>query len=274
MSGSARIAPLSRDQAIVLASLSAITVLAWLYLIDMARGMSPGAMGGMPGMAMPTQAIAMSPMSGSFVIAAIMWVVMMVGMMLPSAMPMILLFTTVQRNQGQGTPRTRSWGPRCRPVLMSGLFAGGYLLVWGGFSIAAAGLQIALQQTSLLSPGLALTDARITGAAFLLAAAFEISPLKNRCLTHCRTPFAFVVQHWRPGAWGALRMGAHHGAYCVGCCLVLMLLLFAAGVMNLLWVAALSVLVLLQKVLPGGRLVSLATGAGMLAVGVWILAAR
>jgi predicted metal-binding membrane protein len=259
MSAPARLLPLARDRWIVLASLVGMTALAWLCLIDMADGMNRTAMGDMAGVAMPAEAAALAPMSGRFAIAAVMWAVMMAGMMLPSAMPMILLFAAVQRSRAG------------RPAPMSALFAAGYLLVWGGFALAAAALQLALQRRSLLSPALALADARVTAAAFLLAGAFEFSALKNRCLARCRAPFAFVVRHWRPGATSAVAMGARHGGFCLGCCWALMLLLFAAGVMNLLWVAALSGLVLLQKVLPGGRAVSAATGLAMLGVGAWLL---
>ncbi len=238
---------MSRDRAIVLLSLVGVCLLAWAWL----GAMTP-TMADMPDMPMPS-------LARQYALAALMWAVMMVGMMLPSAAPMILLFTTVQRKQGG------------RPVLMSGVFGAGYLLVWGGFAIVAAGLQLALAQAALLSPSLMLVSARAAGVVFLLAAAYEFSPLKNRCLTRCQSPFAFITQYWRRGLGGALRMGVLHGAFCVGCCWVLMLLLFAAGVMNLVWVAALSVLILLQKVLPGGRLVPRVTGAAMAVVGVTCL---
>lgn len=257
---------LSRDQAIVLASVAAITALAWLCLIDMARaghpddllpatpGISAPGMGDMSGMAMTDMPL--SPMPASLPTTAAMWAVMMAGMMLPGALPMILFFTVVQRQQGS------------RPVAMSALFAAGYLLVWGAFALAAAGLQIALERAALLSPALSLGDVRITALAFVGAGLFEFSALKNRCLAQCRSPFAFVLRHWRRGGWGALCMGAQHGLFCLGCCWVLMLLLFAAGVMNLLWVAALAVLVLLQKLLPGGRAVAIGSGLGMLGIGI------
>jgi predicted metal-binding membrane protein len=241
---------LSREQIVVLLSLIGIMLLAWLYLIDMARGMSAQEPG-MPDMAMP-------PGMG-WLVAATMWTVMMIGMMLPAATPMILLYATVQRKQGR------------RPLLMTAVFVAGYLLLWAGFAIAGAGLQLALADRAQLTPGLTLVSVRVTGAAFLLAAFYEFSPLKNRCLEHCRGPLTFITRHWRPGISGAFRMGVTHGAYCLGCCWALMLLLFAAGVMNLAWVAALSVLVLLQKVLPGGRAVPTATGGAMLVTALVLL---
>ena len=206
----------------------------------------------MPGMAM-------SSAPAPFLLTATMWAVMMIGMMLPSATPMILLFTMVQRKQGT------------RPVLTTGAFAVGYLLIWGGFAVVAAALQVGLGQMALLSPSLAFVSTRLAGLVFLLAAAYEFSPLKNRCLTQCSSPISFITSHWRPGIVGALRMGVSHGAFCVGCCWALMLLLFTAGVMNILWVVVLSVLVLVQKLLPYGRMITRATGAAMAVVGMVLL---
>ena len=241
---------ISRDRLIVVSSLVGITGLAWAYLFALSQYMS--GMDDMPGMGMPS---APAP----FLITATMWAVMMIGMMLPSAMPMILLFTIVQRKQGK------------RPVLTTGTFGVGYLIIWGGFAIAAAGLQVELGHLALLSPSLAFVSKRLAGLTFLLAAAYEFSPLKNRCLTQCSNPLSFITVHWRPGIAGALRMGIVHGAFCVGCCWALMLLLFTAGVMNLLWVAALAVLVLAQKVLPHQRATTVVTGAAMGVIGVVLL---
>jgi predicted metal-binding membrane protein len=241
---------ISRDRAIVVASLAAIAGLAWAYLFGLTQDMS--SMDDMPGMAMRSE-------PASFSLTATMWAVMMVGMMLPSATPMILLFTMVQRKQGK------------QPVLTTGAFAAGYLVIWGGFAVAAAGLQIELGEMALLSPSLTLVSKRLAGMAFLLAAVYEFSPLKNRCLTQCSSPIGFIMSHWRPGVAGAFRMGACHGVFCVGCCWALMLLLFSAGVMNLLWVAGLAVLVLVQKILPYGRVTTTATGTAMAVIGAAIL---
>jgi predicted metal-binding membrane protein len=240
----------ARDRAIVLASLVAIVGVAWAYLLGLSRAMS--GMDDMPDMAM-------EPVAGSFLLTTIMWSVMMVGMMLPSATPMILLFTMVQRKQG------------AYPVLTTGAFAVGYIIIWGGFAVLAASLQMALAEMALLSPSLTLVSARVGGATFLAAAIYEFSPIKNRCLTQCINPLQFATSHWRPGVEGALRMGVIHGAFCLGCCWVLMLLLFAAGVMNLIWVAVLAALVLLQKTLPNGRMTTTVTGIVMLGIGVILL---
>ena len=238
---------ISRDRAIVIASLVAVAGLAWAYLFGLSQDMT--GMDDMPGMVM---ASAPAPFS----MTATMWTVMMVGMMLPSAMPMILLFITVQRKQGK------------QPILMTGTFVTSYLLIWGAFAVAAAALQIELGDIALLSPSLTFVSTRLAGLAFLLAAAYEFSPLKNRCLTQCSSPIGFITSHWRPGILGAIRMGVSHGVFCVGCCWALMLLLFTAGVMNLLGVAVLAVLVLVQKVLPHPRVATTVAGTAMAVVGL------
>lgn len=240
----------SWDRTIVLAALVAIAGLAWAYLFSLGQNMSD--------MSDMTDMI-MQPGTGSFELTTAMWVVMMVGMMLPSAAPMILLYTTVQRKRGT------------RPVLMTGAFASGYVLVWGGFAVAATALQIILEHVALLSSSGEFISAKLAGLTFLLAAAYEFSPLKNRCLRQCNSPLGFITVYWRPGTAGGLRMGYLHGLFCVGCCWALMLLLFTAGVMNLFWVAALAVLVLVQKVLPYGRLTTTVTGTMMAAVGVTLI---
>jgi predicted metal-binding membrane protein len=239
-----------RDRAIVLASLVVIAGLAWIYLFNLAQNMAE--MGDMPGMVM-------SPTPAPFSLTAVMWAAMMIGMMLPSALPMILLFTTVQWKQGK------------QPVLATSSFAAGYLLIWVGFAVAAAAVQVKLEEMALLSQGLAFTSARLAGAAFLLSALYEFSPFKSRCLTQCSSPLAFITSHWRPGLVGALRMGLSHGAFCVGCCWALMLLLFTAGVMNLLWVAVLAALVLVQKVLPHPRVATTIAGSLMGVAGLVLI---
>jgi predicted metal-binding membrane protein len=239
-----------RDRTIVIVSLLAVAGLAWIYLIGLSQDMS--GMEEMPGMAMPSG-------SAPFSLIAIMWAVMMVGMMLPTALPMILLFIVVQRRQGE------------RPVLTSTAFAAGYLLIWGGFALVAAVLQTELRKAALLSPSLTFLSTKVAGTTFLLAAAYEFSPLKNRCLTQCSSPIGFITAHWYPGFAGAFRMGLLHGAYCVGCCGALMLLLFTAGVMNLIWVAALFLIVLFQKVLPYPRVATTTAGVALVAVGLVLI---
>jgi predicted metal-binding membrane protein len=152
------------------------------------------------------------------------------------------------------------------------VFVSGYLLVWAGFSLAAALVQAGLEHAALLTPMMESASKWLNGALLVAAGAYQLTPLKDLCLSKCRNPVQFFMTHWRPGTAGALRMGVTHGAYCVGCCWVLMLLLFAVGVMNLAWVAVIAAFVLLEKLLPAGRLVSRLAGAALIALGLAVLA--
>jgi len=156
---------------------------------------------------------------------------------------------------------------RMMPTL---LFACGYLLVWSAFSFLATGLQWALDRLTLLSPMLTTTNAVLGGLVFLLAGVYQLTPLKQSCLHHCRSPFGFLFSRWRDGWRGALSMGAEHGAFCLGCCWLLMALLFVVGVMNLLWVAALTLFVFGEKLLRGGVWIARISGVAMAAYGIWL----
>jgi len=262
-------AVLKRDRAVVLASLLVLLALAWVYLFRLSSEMAsmdaamPMDMPGMEGMANMPGMEGGVPATGSlaeFVMLALMWSVMMVGMMLPSAAPTILLFSALERKRSAGAIAGRV-----------AFFVAGYFLVWGLFSLAAAGGQTILGRLGLMSPLMALTGAVLGGAIFILAGMYEFTPLKNRCLVHCRSPLDWIPRHMRPGRAGALRMGMQHGAFCVGCCWVLMLLLFAGGVMNLLWVAAIAAIVLAQKLFPGGLLAARIAGAALIACGLFLI---
>jgi predicted metal-binding membrane protein len=192
-----------------------------------------------------------------------MWWVMMVGMMLPSVAPVILTFATVNRNR-----RARG-----EPYVPSALFVAGYLMVWGGFSLAATLAQEALERANLLSPMDMTTNSQLLGGLLFLAAGlYQFTPVKLACLRLCRSPLDFVINHWRDGPGGALRMGLTHGLHCLGCCWILMLLLFVGGAMNLLWVAILAGVVLIEK-LTTGPWIGRAGGMLLAAYGVWLLAA-
>jgi predicted metal-binding membrane protein len=245
---------LRRERVVILLALAGVTAIAWLYLFFVRDDMADMAMPMMDGM----QDMAM-PFAAPWVFA--MWWVMMLGMMLPSAAPMILMFEAVQRRQRE----------RERPYVPTAMFVAGYLIVWGGFSVAATAAQWGLQQGAFLSPMLGLASPILGGLLFILAAIYQFTPLKHACLRQCRSPFAFVLNHWRDGWDGALRMGAGHGLYCLGCCWVLMALLFAGGVMNLLWVAAIAAFVFAEKLLPGGVWVGRVGGVAMAAFGVSLL---
>jgi len=241
-----------RDRAILWGTLGAITALAWLYLVWMP--MSPGDFGGRAARLLG----AVSPGTADTALMFMMWAVMMVAMMLPSVAPMIETYARVASGRGP------------RPGYRVGLFAAGYVIIWTGFSALATAAQVMLQRAGMVSG--ALTATPILSAALLIAAGlYQVTPLKDVCLSKCRSPLGFLMTEWREGAGGALLMGLHHGAMCVGCCSMLMLLLFVFGVMNLAWVAALSVFVLLEKSLPAGRLIARLSGFAMLAGGVAIL---
>jgi predicted metal-binding membrane protein len=261
-------AVLRRDRLVVLVSLFLLLLLAWLYLFRLSAEMTNGGgmdMPGMEGMAdMPGMAGESAPATGvlaDFALLSSMWSVMMVGMMLPSAAPTILLFSALERKRGAG-----------EIVGRIAFFVAGYFLVWGLFSLAAAAGQTILGRLGLMTPQMAVTGAMLGGAVFILAGLYEFTPLKDRCLVHCRSPLDWIPRHLRPGRMGALRMGMQHGAYCVGCCWMLMLLLFVGGVMNLLWVAAIAAIVLVQKLLPGGLLATRIAGATLIACGIVLIA--
>lgn len=190
-----------------------------------------------------------------------MWTVMMAGMMLPSAAPAIALYGGLVRKHAE----------RGRTLPAVGIFVAGYLLVWTAFSAAATLLQAALQHFALLDPMMSSSSPPLSAVLLALTGAYQLTPLKDRCLARCREPIAFFVAHWRPGAVGALRMGLSHGAYCVGCCAVLMLLLFAVGVMDFAWIVALAAFVLVEKLVPGGRLAGRFAGVALIVLALGML---
>jgi predicted metal-binding membrane protein len=246
------------DRRIILLALFGVTAIAWLYLLAMRQGTSDMAMDSMPGMAMPTVA---SWTATALALTFAMWWVMMLGMMVPSAAPMILTFATLNRSR-------RAHG---QSFVSTSVFVLGYLIVWGVFSLCAAVAQWALDRIALLSPMMATTSPVLGGILLILAGLYQFTPLKQTCLRNCRSPFAFVLNHWHDGRAGALKMGLEHGAYCLGCCWVLMALLFVVGVMNLLWVAAIAVFVFAEKLLPGGVWIGRIGGCVMLGFGVMLL---
>jgi predicted metal-binding membrane protein len=201
----------------------------------------------------------------SFVLMALMWAVMMVGMMTPSAAPLVLLYARVGRQSAEAG----------RPLASAGWFVAGYLAAWTLFSIAATFAQWGLEQAALLTPMMRTASEPLGGAVLVLAGLYQWSTLKASCLAHCRSPLAFLQEHggFRREAGGAFRLGLHHGVYCVGCCWMLMALLFVGGVMNVLWIAGLAVLVLVEKATPVGRTIARVAGAVLLAAGAWLLLA-
>ena len=245
-----------RDRIVILAGLLAVAALAWGYLGHMAWQM--GAM--QMDMAMPQM---QQWTALDLLLLFLMWAIMMVAMMLPSAAPMILMFASVQRKRRE----------RSSPYVSTAVFVLGYLLIWSAYSALATLGQWGLHEAALLSPMMVSTSALLGGGLLIAAGLFQFTPLKHLCLTQCRTPFGFISTHWREGTRGALWMGIRHGSYCVGCCWILMALLFVAGVMNLLWIAVIAGFVLLEKVVPRGEWVSRAAGVILLAWGGWNIVA-
>ena len=192
------------------------------------------------------------------VLMFIMWWVMMVAMMLPSAAPMILLFATVNRRQRESG----------HLHVATSLFVLGYLVAWTVFSIIAVILQWEFERTRILSPMLTTTTVTFGAVLLIVVGIYQLTPIKHACLLHCRSPLAFLSTHWQGGALGALHMGLVHGIFCVGCCWLLMGLLFFGGVMNLYWVAGVALLVLVEKTLPAGHWISYGTGVALLVCGV------
>lgn len=229
-----------RSRAVTIVGLAILLLLAWAYLL---RG---AGMPAMPGMGA----------SPGFVTVASMWWVMMVAMMIPAASPAILLYGHVHRH---------SSGSESAPPTAA--FLAGYLACWLGFALIAGGLQ-----SWLVSPMSMALASRAAAAGLLIAAGlYQLSPFKAACLSHCRSPAAFLSRHYRPGSLGAFRLGVLHGAYCVGCCWLLMALLFVVGVMNMVWIVGLTLLIAAEKLLPGGQWVARVAGIAMIAWGTGLL---
>ena len=183
----------------------------------------------------------------------VMWAVMMAAMMLPTAMPMVSVFGTLNRSRGEAG----------RTVA----FVAGYLALWAAFGAAATVAQWMLQTRGLLSPMIVSMSPVLSAVVLVIAGAFQFTPLKHACLRACRAPLGFLLTDWRAGLWGAARMGVRHGLYCLGCCWALMALLFVGGAINLMWIAALTLLVAMEKLAPKGDLLAKALGALMIGAG-------
>jgi len=261
---------LRRDRVVVAAALAVVTALAWAYILWLAANMDMGGMD-MEGWRMIPAGIgimapAASPWSAvELALVFAMWAVMMVGMMLPSTAPMILLYARVGREAASAG----------KPLAPTGWFAAGYLAVWIGFAIVATATQLVLERAALLTPTMQGASGLLGGVVLIVAGLYQWTPFKESCLTHCRSPLHFIQRHggFRRDAHGSFTIGAKHGGYCVGCCWMLMALLFVGGVMNVLWIVGLSALVLLEKVLPVGRGLNRIAGLGMGVAGLGLLAA-
>jgi predicted metal-binding membrane protein len=247
-----------RDRVLIAGCIVVVTALAWAYLLHLDQRTTASA-ASQATMAEMGMVVNVPWRAYEVVFTFTMWAVMMVGMMGPSAAPVLLLFAEMQaRRAGQGAPRF---------ALAFGL---GYLAVWAGFSACAALAQWALHEATLLSATMATSSPWIGGAILVGAGAYQLSRAKGTCLTHCQSPLGFVMSHWRDGAGGAFHMGVRHGFYCLGCCWALMGVLFVVGVMNLAWVGALSVFILLEKTGWIGAWAGRVVGLVMIAAGVFL----
>jgi len=249
----------------VLVGLGGITVAAWVYVVLAARRMATGS-AGMGGQSMAPMTNAMTGVqpwtATEFGLRLAMWAVMMVAMMVPTAAPMTLMYAAVARKAAA----------QHNPLAPTFVFVAGYSAMWTVFSLVATVAQHALDHASLLSPMMVSKSASFGAALLIAAGVYQFTPLKNACLRNCRTPAQFISRYWPTGTLGAFRMGLRLGAYCVGCCWILMGLLFVGGVMNLLWMAAIAVFVLLEKTIPFGQVGGRVAGAAMILVGAVSLA--
>ena len=231
-----------------------VPVLSWTWIVIMARDMY-GPMTGASAWMMTLH----WDWPHLFLLWA-MWAVMMTGMMLPSAAPLVVLYGAAARRSAPPTAARQTYA-----------LAAGYLVAWTAFSLGATMLQRALASLLLLSPMMEAANARVSAALLLVAGVYQWTPLKDACLRTCQTPVGFLIGRWRNGGYGAFRMGVEHGTSCVGCCWALMLLLFAGGVMNLLVIAVLTAFVAFEKLVPLGRVGARISGACLIAAGCWIL---
>jgi predicted metal-binding membrane protein len=225
-------------------ALVAAALVAWLVTIDRMRGMDAGPGTDLGGL-------------GWYVGA---WVTMMAAMMLPSVTPMVLFFSRISRDRTvRGSALVPTW-----------VFVVGYIAVWTAYGLVAYGVYRLVRSLDLGFFAWHRQGPLVAGAAVAAAGLYELTPMKEVCLRHCRTPLHFVLHRWRDGWPGALRMGGEHGAYCVGCCWGLMVILFALGVMSLFWMALIGVLIFAQKVLPFGFRLVRPLALAFVAFGIWI----
>jgi predicted metal-binding membrane protein len=252
-------APSRRELALIWLCIILVVGLAWAYLVHLDRQMSTAME---HDMAMEAMGMSMQmPWTAADVgLTIVMWSVMMVGMMAGSALPVLLLIARGRASRGSGHAG--------RHVAV---FAAGYLAVWIGFSVVAAAAQWMLHEAAMLSPMMTTASPRLGGAILIAAGAYQLTPVKGACLTHCRSPLGFLMGHWRDGLSGAFQMGLRHGLFCLGCCWAVMCVLFVVGVMNLFWVAAITAFVLLEKVGPGGVWIARLAGIAMIVIGIRVV---
>lgn len=241
---------LSRDRTVIASCILLLTLLAWVYLFRLDHEMSAT-----ESMARMGMSIDVPWTARDFLLTFAMWSVMMIGMMAPTAMPVLLLFAQMRKGQ--------------RESLAATLFGLGHTSIWIAFSAMAASLQWLLHQIALLSVGMTVTSRYVAGLILIGAGIYQLTPSKAKCLSKCQSPLGFLMSNWREGVSGAFILGARHGAYCLGCCWALMFVLFVVGVMNLAWVAALTAFILLEKFGPRGLRVARIAGVIIILAGIF-----
>lgn len=246
-----------RDRAILLCGLAVVMGLAWAHMARMASGMG-GAAGCHAGIAAPS---VRAWSAWDLATAVAMWGVMMVAMMLPVVSPWILVFSKVARE--------RDLRPSPFPAVRA--FLAGYGAVWLAYTLAAAAAQFVMQRVALVSGDSIVTNPLVAAGLLLAAGVYQWTPLRDACMSHCRSPLGFFLTTWREGRWGSVVMGAKHGLYCVGCCWAVMALSFVFGVMNLLWMALVTAFLLVEKVTSIGPWMSKMAGAALIACSLWML---
>jgi len=256
---------LRRERVVVFGALAALIILAWSYLIWLSWIMSSAMSDSMPGMAEMQMPQMLRPWTAAeFSTVFAMWSVMMVGMMTPSIAPAILTYVRVSRH-----PVTRQ-----APLAPIGWFVGGYLLAWLGFALIASAAQAALLEADLITPMLRSSSELFGGIVFILAGGYQLTMLKDTCLSLCQSPVSFINDQggFKPSAIAALKLGLRHGFYCVGCCWAMMVILFAVGVMELIWIAVISIWALLEKIFPVRGTMTQVSGVTLVVVGILLLA--
>jgi predicted metal-binding membrane protein len=243
----------TRDLFLICGALAALVALAWAYLVRLASNMSE-----LP-MSDPASAAGLHPWAAlDFLLMFAMWAVMMVGMMVPTAMRAVMIYAGIAERAGsQG-----------KVVASTYWFVGGYVIVWTAFGLVATLVQAGLDRLGLLSPMMVSLSAGLGAGLLIGAGVYQLTPWKDTCLQHCQSPAMYIARHFGPSTASAISLGVRHGAYCLGCCWVLMGLLFLGGVMNLLWIAAITGFVLLEKLLPPVLRVARVGGVLMIAWGV------
>jgi len=241
-----------RDRILLASCILLLTALAWIYLFRLDQQMSAAESMARMGMSIDTPWTVRD-----FTLTFAMWSIMMIGMMTPTALPVLLLF--MQMRTGRGSSNSSQ---------AAAMFAVGHITIWIAFSVAVALLQWGLHQAALLSPDMTVTRSWIAGVILIGAGVYQLTPAKSRCLTSCQSPVGFLLANWREGLKGAFQLGIRHGSYCLGCCWALMLVLFVVGVMNLAWVALITAFIFLEKFGPTGARLARVSGAAIILAGI------